>query len=279
MNLNNIPDLKFLPLCKILVHEEHDIQRIRPLVLRLQANGVLRNPPIVSPLKDRTDRFLVLDGANRTTAFKEMEYAHALVQIIQPDDPGLKLSQWNHILWEIEPNRLINGFEKIEGIELSFITKQSPELSTGGQCSLVKVVMNDGKSINLSGNVTSINECVHFLHQIVNSYKFSARLDRTSSEDPSMFSNIYPQLGGIVVFPNFQLADVMNLAGNGVLLPAGITRFSISPRVLHINYPLEELAASKTIEEKNTTLHKWIQERIAGKSVRFYSEPTILFDE
>jgi len=53
----------------------------------------------------------------------------------------------------------------------------------------------------------------------------------------------------------------------------------VSPRALHLNYPLEELAADRPLEEKNEALQRWIQERIARKGVRYYAEATVLFDE
>jgi hypothetical protein len=82
-----------------------------------------------------------------------------------------------------------------------------------------------------------------------------------------------------VIFPHFEVENVLELAGAGYLLPAGTTRFTVSPRALHLNYPLEELAADKPLEEKNADLQRWIQERIARKGVRYYAEATFLFDE
>jgi len=63
------------------------------------------------------------------------------------------------------------------------------------------------------------------------------------------------------------------------LLPAGSTRFTISPRALHVNYPLEELAAEKSLEEKDNKLQEWLQKKLETKSVRYYEEPTYLFNE
>jgi len=37
--------------------------------------------------------------------------------------------------------------------------------------------------------------------------------------------------------------------------------------------------ASKSLEEKNQWLERWLQERWAERQVRFYEESTVLFDE
>ena len=62
----------------------------------------------------------------------------------------------------------------------------------------------------------------------------------------------------------------------GYLQPVGLV---VSPRALHLNYPLAELAADKPLEQKNAELQAFIQERIAKKGVRYYAEATFLFDE
>ena len=68
-----LPDLRFVPVDAVFPHEFHDLQRTLPLVEKLRESGVLRNPPIITQVGDghRVEpRYVVLDGANRTTAAK-----------------------------------------------------------------------------------------------------------------------------------------------------------------------------------------------------------------
>ncbi len=58
------PDLRILPIGKLLPHELHDEQRAAPLIHRLQQDAVLKNPPVVAPVGVRDDRFVILDGAS-----------------------------------------------------------------------------------------------------------------------------------------------------------------------------------------------------------------------
>jgi hypothetical protein len=90
---------------------------------------------------------------------------------------------------------------------------------------------------------------------------------------------IYPQLCGLVIFPKFTINDLLVLAADGYLLPTGITRFIISPRALHLNYPLGELASSESLDTKNEKLQRWLMDQIARKHVRYYAESTFLFNE
>jgi ParB-like chromosome segregation protein Spo0J len=80
----DLPDLRVVSLQSLVLHERMDPRRAPPLVEALRADGVLRNPPIVHPVSQRSERFVVLDGANRTTAFELLGIAHILVQVVMP---------------------------------------------------------------------------------------------------------------------------------------------------------------------------------------------------
>ncbi|MEW5873348.1 MAG: hypothetical protein AB1894_29075 [Chloroflexota bacterium] len=274
----DFPNLAFLPVDCLLIHERHDEQRTRPLILRIRASGVLRNPPIASPLHDGSDRYMVLDGANRAAALREMGLPHALVQVVEPDDPGLSLQNWNHVVWEMNARRFLAGIREAPGITLRPL--QSPiQPSLEGDCGLALVHSCRGRQYTACTQAQDLETRVAQLNTIVDTYKDRARLDRTDAISVAPLRGIYPMLSGIVIFPNFKMQDLLRLAGRGYLLPTGITRFTISPRALHLNYPLEELQSDRPLEEKNSTLQKWIQARITYKGVRYYAESTYLFDE
>jgi L-serine kinase (ATP) / ParB family transcriptional regulator, heme-responsive regulator len=276
---SNLPTLTILPVNDLVIHERHDIQRTRPLIIRIRNSGVFRNPPIVSPLHDGSGRYMVLDGANRVTALQEMEFPHVLVQVVEPDDPGLNLQNWNHVVWELKPKRFLSGIRAIPKIRLVPTQGEVNEPNLQGDCNLALIISGNENTYTICTQADDLKTRVKLLNQIVDSYKERSRLDRTSSRDVEKLAQVYPQLSGVVIFPPFKIQDVLRLAGEGYMLPSGITRFTIAPRALHVNYPLDELQADKPIEEKNAELRKWLQERLEKKKVRYYAEPTFLFDE
>jgi hypothetical protein len=90
----------------------------------------------------------------------------------------------------------------------------------------------------------------------------------------------HPEVTALVVFPHFQPAEVLELATCGARLPAGITRHVVSWRALRLNVPLDKLAdTDRTLAEKNRWLDEWLREKVHQREVRFYQEPTVLFDE
>jgi hypothetical protein len=272
-----IPTLHILPLASLILHEDHDRQRTRPLVDRLRGQGILRNPPVVLPLEDGSGRYMVLDGANRVTALQEMEFPHILAQVVEAGDPDVKLEVWNHVVWSMDPADLILGIRDVDGLKLRPVPRGSgrrEELD----CMPVEIQLATGKSY-LSCTTQDGVQSAAYLHGIVDCYKDRAFLDRTGQTDIEFFRDIHMNLTALVIFPRFDVKMVLDLASQGNLLPAGITRFTVSPRALHVNYPLHELSSAKPLAYKETYLQRWIQDRIKNKNLRYYAEATFLFDE
>jgi hypothetical protein len=275
--VNNLPNLRILPLNDLTLHEDHDRQRTLPLVAKLRAQGILRNPPIVMPLDDGTGRFMVLDGANRVTSLQEMEFPHIVAQVVQADDPHVNLQTWNHVVWSMSAKTLMAELRKIKGLE---VVKVDTHKSVDAPKYMpVQVRLPNEKLYMLVESPSELARHIRILHQIVNTYKTRASLDRTSQTLVDSFNAIYPDLTALFVFPSFKIKTVLKLAGQNIVLPTGITRFTASPRALHLNYPLHELSSGKSIEYKSAYLQHWIQERIKNKGVRHYAEATFLFDE
>jgi hypothetical protein len=222
---------------------------------------------------------MVLDGANRTTALADMGLPDALVQVVQTDDPGLNLENWSHVVWELNPVRFLTTIRNLPRIRLEpvYVGQFNPELRTS--CDLAAIVSCKGRTYRVCSPTEDLDTRAGLLNELVDSYRTSARLDRTNVRDVSRLAEIYPMFSGLVIFPQFKIEDIMRLAGKGFLLPSGITRFTISPRALHLDYPLAELAADKPLDEKNVVLRTWLKAKLERKGVRYYAEATFLFDE
>ncbi len=208
-----------------------------------------------------------------------MGFPDVLVQVVQSNDPGLKLENWNHVVWQLPPEEFFAGIQTIDKIEMARTEDIHIRPDIMHNCGLALVQLPDRQYYTACSSAPELLRRVELLHAIVDSYKSRASLDRTSIDNVEQLAGIYSDLSGLIIFPNFKVGDILYLAGAGYLLPAGITRFTISPRALHVNYPLSELASSKSIEEKNRELQEWIQRRIAQKGVRYYAEATFLYDE
>jgi L-serine kinase (ATP) / ParB family transcriptional regulator, heme-responsive regulator len=272
-----LPNFKILPLESLILHEDHDAQRSLPLVEKLRAQGIIRNPPIVMPLTDGSQRYMVLDGANRVTSLREMEFPHTVAQVVNADDPHVNLQTWNHVIWGISPKALMSGIRKIKSLDV--IKVDTHKSLDAPKFVPVQIRLPDGKLYLLAEKPSDLAAHIETLHRIVNTYKTRASLDRTSQTLIDTFRHVYPDLTALVVFPSFKTKTVLKLVARNIVLPTGITRFTVSPRALHLNYPLHELSSGKPIEYKEAYLKQWVEERVKKKGVRLYTEATFLFDE
>jgi hypothetical protein len=272
-----IPHLEILPVASLLEHEWHDDQRTEPLMVRIEESGVWRNPPIVAPLQDGSQRYMVLDGANRVASLKKLNYPHALVQVVHPDDQGLKLLNWNHVIWGYGSSQFVAAIEQLKDVYLVSGEDERPNLRK--ECGIAVIQVDRGDLYSVCAKTEGLQSRVELLNAIVDLYKDQASLDRTNEWSVVRLTAIYPDLCALVIFPRFEVKDILVLAGQGCLLPTGITRFMVSPRVLHLNYPLEAMEADLSLEQKNAELQDFIHRRLAEKGVRYYAEATYLFDE
>jgi hypothetical protein len=276
----NLPTLRILATESLVPHEWHDDSRAKPLVERLRASGVLRNPPIVMPFDDASGRYMVLDGANRSSAFRQMGLPHLLAQVVEENDPGLELMKWNHVLWNGGPGDLLDSIASLDDISFESIDPQvkRPQ-SEWPEKTLVWMQTPDGEAYIARTEETDIFTRTQQLARIAHLYTDKFHLDRTTAQRIEELNGQYENLRAIVVYPPFKVHQVLELCEAGILLPPGVTRFTMSPRALRVNYPLEELSANKSLADKNAALDRWVNERVARKGVRFYAESTVLFDE
>jgi hypothetical protein len=275
--IQNLPSLRILPLESLILHEDHDNQRALPLVEKLRAAGILRNPPIVMPLADESNRYMVLDGANRVTSLQEMEFPHIVAQVVEANNPNVNLQTWNHVIWGMSTKTLMSELRKLKSLEVIKInTRKSLDAP---KYVPVQIRLPDGKFYLLTESPADLASHINTLHKIVNTYKTRASLDRTSQTLVDSFKSIYHDLSALIIFPSFKIKTVLKLTAQKIVLPTGITRFTVSPRALHLNYPLHELSSGKPLEYKEAYLKQWIEERVKKKGVRLYSEATFLFDE
>ena len=273
----NLPALRILPLESLILHEDHDYQRAMPLVEKLRAAGILRNPPIVMPLADDSNRYMVLDGANRVTSLRELEFPHIVAQVVEASNPNVNLQTWNHVTWGMNTKTLISRLRKIKELKLEKINIRKS--LDAPRYVPVQLRLPDGGFYILREDPSELPAHIATLHKIVDAYKTSASLDRTSQTLIDTFKHIYPDITALIMFPHFKIKTVLKLAAQQIVLPTGITRFTVSPRALHLNYPLHELSSGKPLEYKQAYLDQWVGERVKKKGVRLYSEATFLFDE
>ncbi|MDX9893242.1 MAG: hypothetical protein RB292_02400 [Patescibacteria group bacterium] len=117
--------LKIVPVKNLVLHEDADQARIARYIKLFKVSGKLIDPPVVSPLAG--GKFLVLDGANRTSVFKALGIPHIAVQVVDYFSNEVNLSSWNHLICHQDfvcQNKKKIIFKKNQLAEMSQFVKQ-----------------------------------------------------------------------------------------------------------------------------------------------------------
>jgi hypothetical protein len=276
----SLPDLRIVPVASLVPHEHHDEHRTGPLTKRIQAQGVLRNPPIVAPLRaSGLERYVVLDGANRTAAAEAAGLPHLAVQVVRYEEPSVRLLTWNHALSGIDGASLLEALDRVPGL------KRCPEHVAHARAMLARreilaYVLTQGLEAVTLCAPGDFAERNRVLNAVVAEYRKHAKVYRVGPDALELALERIPDAGALVVFPHFDPSEILELASTGARLPAGITRHLIAWRALRVNLPLDLLAdPERSREEKEAWVRSWMRERLEQNHVRFYEESTVLFDE
>lgn len=269
-----IPDLRVLHTDQLLPHEDHDPQRLAPLVARFSTASRLINPPLVALLDEsKTDeqQFVILDGANRWRAFCELAYPHILAQVIDLNSEQLRLQTWNHVLAGAKKPALVRALGLLPQLELEEGERAH---------ALSHMVFRDGSILALCSPLQTLREQNAALREIVHCYLAEARLYRTALLEPDDVWAQFPEAQALVFFPHLRPSDIQQAAIRGAYLPPGVSRHIIQGRAIRVNYPLQLLLdEGLTLKQKNANLRFWVREKLKRRQLRFYAESTYIFDE
>ncbi|WP_420628668.1 NAD(P)-dependent oxidoreductase [Candidatus Leptofilum sp.] len=276
VEVSSVLPLRVVPMDKVMPHEHFDQKRVDRLAGRLEEDGVLGNPPVVIESED--GRYIVLDGATRTTAMKQLGYKHGIVQVISTED-GLGLHTWYHVICKIRVNELLALLQTLPDITMqeTDIERATDEMFEYGGLCYVQLIDNRVFLIYPAHGVNRLEALNQFTEAYIDA---AGHVDRTLNDNILSLKNEYEELAGVVIFPEYTVTQVMAATlSSGRLFPAGITRFIIPGRILRLNAELSVLKSDMSLREKNRWLHELLVEKQGKGGIRFYGEPVYLLDE
>jgi hypothetical protein len=272
MSSVRFPTLRVVPLDQCLLHEQTDDTRVARLRKRLAVDGVLRNPPILGRHAG-LDQLIVLDGASRTTALRAMGMPHVVAQVVDYDDDSIHLHTWSHVISGLNFDMLVGSLADEPALAARPCTPYEAENALAHRETLAYLASGDGRCFAL-GHSADIAARAAALRKLFAAYAGRASIARVPPGDwPARLDEQNASVA--VVYPTYAKRDIVALAQAGAVLPAGITRHVIAGRALRVNAPIDDCP----LDEKQRWLEEWLRERQIGHGVRFYAEPTFLFDE
>ena len=266
--------LDIVPIEQVMPHEEFDQKRVDKLKTSLDGEGVLKNPPLVTPW---AGKYVVLDGATRTNALRQLEYPHIAVQLVHPDS-NFTLHTWYHAISHKDGSldALYRVLGAIDNIELRPMGED--EWTTAFDSpNVICYFMAKDESMMLC-SVIDLDSKPESMNDVVNAYTAWGDVERTLLTDAGRLIGQFPDMTALAIFPQFKPEEVFDVAKHNRLLPAGLTRFVIPGRVLQLNVEMALLKSADSLSSKRAWLNKYLTEKLARSHIRYYDEPVILID-
>jgi len=272
--MEKLPNLKIVRVDKLRLHETVDPSRVAKLKKIISQADLFTNPPIVSYMPS-IDKYLVLDGANRTTCLRELNYKYILVQVVQYSMPEVNLLTWNHFVSGISLKNILENNSQINFKKIQSSAAAKKMISKGQAVAY----LTDGKSIYTANCSDGFKEKISILNSIVGIYKGKYVFNRVLGDDYKDLKKEYPKDNVLFVFNKFVHRDIVNVTKMRLYVPSGITRHIIQGRALRVDIPLEWLNGEFSLTVSNDKLKKLIQERMPLGKIRYYNEPTYIFND
>lgn len=271
---DNPLSLRILPVENVYPHEEVDPSRVKRLTERLTTEKILKNPPIVAEWEGK---FVVMDGATRTTALKKMGFQHLAAQVVSLKDAQVEAQTWNHVLMGMSSDEFLDFTAKCDDVtqvevDPNYIADSMLEL--GGIC---YIVTPDFRTcvVQAAPGCSRLDA----MNSFVAKYIEAADVARTRTDNFREATIEYPEMTALIVFPKFTVEQILQISSVGKTVPAGITRMVVSGRVLRLNLDLDRLALAEPLAIKTAWLNDTVHALISNHHVRYYEEPVYLLDE
>ena len=250
----SLNDLRLVELERLILHEDHDADRLASLRARIEIEGEQHNPVIVS---SQGDCCLVLDGAHRVRVLEELGCRLVLAQFVEPPE---RAESWAHLLDDVGLDKL----RAVEGVEVSERREGAP---------LAEVELAGGKRIFLRSREEGLLAEVRALWALQSLYPEGVVVRRVEPNGPVAFA----EGEAIVRYRPFAPEELVEIVRSGAVLPAGITRFRVKERVLGVRYPLEKMRDGD-VPARNAELQAFVGRLWEENRIRYYEEPVVLFE-
>lgn len=248
--------LELVEFSRLCLHETHEAVRLDSICRSIEMSGVLKHPPLAVPMQ-RGDHFLIIDGAHRTMALQRLGYRRIPVQVVTEE--SFVLGMWEHLVPDGDWVRALQADERL---------RWEREVWTEERW-LAEVVMADGTRWKVYAQELAIDlpGQLALWHEIVESYALRCYVNRQP-----MGTLAVPASGQVLVrFPGYSFQELERVLESGITLPAGVTRFEIEGRLLHLNIPLEVLQGEQVDAEAWSRLQEeW------RRKLRFYNRGVYL---
>jgi len=238
----------------IKLYSKPTVERLKSICKKIKDEQKLKNPPIA--LQINNGKYLILDGAHRTSSLQALNCKRMVVQVVESE--LISIDSWAHYI----PNdrNFIADLKENPNLYWSDVPIQKQDF--------LAIITIDGNNYYIYSkfmNQLDLTLMVDLWKQIVNVYRDKYHFQRISN-------NELKEDGIVIRYPSLSLKQIAQVVEEGILLPAGVTKFTINcGRFLNLNVPLSFIIREDYVEEDwKEMLSLW------KESIRLYTDPIYL---
>lgn len=274
-----LPTLKIVHLDEVVLHEEHSPERVERLAERIKKDRFLRNPIIVARIKN-IGKYMVLDGATRTTALKKLQFRDVLVQIVDYESDSITLDTWHHLMPAGGGRPFLDEVKENFGVEVEAANMQIAEQLLRNREIMSYFLFFDNTCFMIRERTGKLSEQTRKMRDIVLACESLGKIVRIHYSDLGENLKKNGKIYMANIFPAYSKEELIRLAKSGLKLPAGITRHLVPGRVLGFEVESEILEdRSASLQKKNEIIQEIYDRKIFENRMRYYSEAVYIFNE
>lgn len=274
------PILKLVPTPSILFHENPERPRTLRLMERIEEEAFLRHPPIVA--KTGQGKYLLLDGANRVSAFAELGYSHVPVQVVDYHHESIELKGWHHLLVGAGDLDLFKTYSAMPGISLVKVThdKLTQLLKTREVLAVLVNETTEAYGLFSAASENDLQTRTNLLTQLVAAYEGKSPIERIKLADFSLLPKVVKTVAHqLLLVPPFLKTELLKLVELNLKIPTGLSRHLIPGRALGINLEIGFIREMKSEAEKLTHFKDFTTHLQLKGRIRFYEESVFMMNE
>lgn len=238
-----VPEIISVPISRVYLHEELQNSRLENVKAEIKKAMTLVNVPV--GMRMGRDDYLLLDGAHRLGAIRELGYDRMPLQVMS--NPP-ELSFWSHL---VANSDWISTLNQNTDIALTHESKGA----------IARIQAESFHAFVCPSDLSSsVMRKVDVLRSLSRLYETAERIPYWN--DVSFITGAQSMVSFV---ETLTLADLAEIALSGRLLPSGVTRIICRGRVLNLNIPLD-LCRNEFVYQCD----RFIQGRL--QNLRFYEE-------
>lgn len=255
--------LSILSLADLIPLEKPLRSRIEAAKKELEKTNRLANPLLVA--QESGGEQLLLGGSDQSEALKALGIKVSVAQIIYPHSENSEILAWYHLVRHCRREYLLQVARELRlRVEMS---EDRIEYNSASRYRQLLCIFLNGESFRIVAEGNDLARQAGMINAFVESYQACGSYVKIYPDNRFLDSAQMFDLGELLIVPpRYSRQELLYLAREKVLFPAGYLNVILDNRVIGLDFPLNVLRSSAGIEEKQDFLKDLIRLRLQSEN-------------